>query len=258
MNATQQSLPVTGDDTLIVPTGCDGNFYPAGLVNFDLHDVVAQLGDNGVAVTPPLLTPQECAEAEAWFDDPERFRSTVVMQRYGFGRGTYRYFTDPLPELVTALRESLYPAMAGIANIWAERLKERSFPATLDELHEECARSGQHRPTPLLLHYETGDYACLHQDIYGDVVFPLQVAIMLNQPGADFTGGENIFVEQRPRSQSRGLVVKPTLGQAMVFPVRHRPFLGKQGYRRHPMRHGTNAVDSGRRTTLGIIFHNAR
>jgi hypothetical protein len=230
--------------------------WPAASI--DWERVREDLDQDGVAVTDPLLTPDQCAEAAAWFDDPDRFRSTVIMQRYGFGRGTYKYFRNPLPDLVAHLRESLYPPLVAIANNWAARLRDRTFPDDLAALHAECAAQGQSRPTPLLLHYEAGDYACLHQDLYGDVVFPLQVTILLRSPGTDFTGGENIFVEQRPRQQSRGVVLTPTLGQAMVFPVRHRPFLGSHGYRRHPMRHGTNAVRSGRRTTLGIIFHDAR
>ncbi|MFD9605621.1 2OG-Fe(II) oxygenase [Streptomyces sp. NPDC059970] len=156
------------------------------------------------------------------------------------------------------MRESLYPPMAWMANQWAPMLGERTFPDTLAELTEECAANGQNRPTPLILTYGEGDYACLHQDIYGDIVFPLQIAIMLNRPGEDFTGGENVFVEQRPRFQSKAVVVKPELGQGMIFPVRHRPVRGKNGYRRHPVRHGTGTVESGRRNTLGLIFHNAR
>jgi uncharacterized protein len=234
-----------------------GTAFPA-LTELDWHDALTELDTDGVAVTPPLLSAAHCRQVIDWFADEHRFRSTVVMQRYGFGRGTYRYFADPLPELVAELREALYPPLAAIANRWAEQLGERVFPPTLAELHAECARNGQHRPTPLILHYGPGDYACLHQDIYGEVVFPLQAAIMLNSPGADFTGGENVFVEQRPRSQSRALVVKPALGQGMIFPVRHRPVRGKQGYRRHPMRHGTNTVETGERNTLGLIFHNAR
>lgn len=139
--------------------------------------------------------------------------------------------------------------MAWMANQWAPQLGERTFPGTLDELIDECADNGQKRPTPLILQYGKGDYACLHQDIYGDVVFPLQIAVMLNRPGEDFTGGENVFVEQRPRFQSRAMVVKPRLGQAMIFPVRHRPIRGKNGFRRHAVRHGTNAVESGQRNT---------
>ncbi|MFE4679984.1 2OG-Fe(II) oxygenase [Streptomyces sp. NPDC056721] len=222
-------------------------------------DLYGQLNDEGVAVTPPLLSREQCQEIIDTFEEPGLFRSTVVMQRHQFGRGTYKYYADPAAvPLVQTLRERLYPPMAWIANQWAPQLGERTFPGTLDELIDECADNGQKRPTPLILQYGEGDYACLHQDIYGDIVFPLQIAVMLNQPGEDFTGGENVFVEQRPRFQSRAMVVKPRLGQGMIFPVRHRPVRGKNGFRRHPMRHGTNAVESGHRNTLGLIFHNAR
>jgi hypothetical protein len=218
----------------------------------------ASLDSAGIALTPPLLSEAECQEVRGWLDDTKRFRSTVVMQRYGFGRGTYRYLADPLPDLVRKLREELYPPLARIANAWAVMLKERQFPAEHRELVAECAAAGQHKPTPLILHYGPGDHANLHQDLYGDVVFTLQVAIMLSKPGEEFEGGESVFVEQRPRSQSRAIVARPAQGQGIVFPVRDRPVLGSRGYRRHAMRHGTGDVTRGRRTVLGVIFHNAR
>ncbi|MFF7468278.1 2OG-Fe(II) oxygenase [Streptomyces sp. NPDC008092] len=225
----------------------------------DWGQLYARLNEEGVALTPPLLTRAQCQEIIDTFDEPALFRSTVVMQRHQFGRGTYRYYADPAAvPLVQTLRERLYPPLAWMADQWAPQLDERTFPHSLDELLAECAANGQHRSTPLILQYGPGDYACLHQDVYGDIVFPLQIAIMLNQPGEDFTGGENVFVEQRPRFQSRAMVVRPRLGQGMIFPVRHRPVRGRNGFRRHPMRHGTNAVETGRRTTLGLIFHNAR
>ncbi|MFD8705569.1 2OG-Fe(II) oxygenase [Kitasatospora sp. NPDC059648] len=230
-----------------------------GLGALDWHQLYAQLNEEGVALTPPLLSRAQCQEIIDTFEEPGLFRSTVVMQRHQFGRGTYKYYADPATvPLVQTLRERLYPPMAWMANQWAPQLGERTFPLSLEELLAECADHGQRRSTPLLLQYGPGDYACLHQDIYGDIVFPLQIAVMLNQPGEDFTGGENVFVEQRPRLQSRAIVVKPGLGQGMIFPVRHRLFRDGNGFRRHPMRHGTNAVESGRRTTLGLIFHNAR
>jgi len=224
----------------------------------DWAAVRAGLESDGIALTPPLLSEAQCREARAWFDDLERFRSTVVMQRYVFCRGTYRYFSDPLPDLVRELRERLYPPLAGIANEWAAMLGERRFPVTHRELAEECAAAGQAKPTPLLLHYGPGDHANLHQDLYGDIVFPLQVAIMLSKPGEEFEGGESVFVEQRPRSQSRAIIARPAQGQGIVFPVRHRPVRGSHGYRRHAMRHGTGDITRGNRTVLGIIFHNAR
>jgi hypothetical protein len=218
----------------------------------------ASLESEGIALTPPLLSEAECQEVRSWFDDAGRFRSTVVMQRYGFGHGTYRYLADPLPGLVRELREQLYPPLAGIANAWADMLGQRRFPVTHPELAAECAAAGQSKPTPLVLHYGPGDHANLHQDLYGDIVFPLQVAIMLSRPGEEFEGGESVFVEQRPRSQSRAIIARPAQGQGIVFPVRHRPVPGSHGYRRHAMRHGTGDVTRGSRTVLGIIFHNAR
>lgn len=218
----------------------------------------SSLEGDGIALTPPLLDEAECQEVRGWFGQPERFRSTVVMQRYGFGRGTYRYFADPLPGLVRELREELYPPLAGIANAWAVMLNELKFPAEHSDLAAECAATGQIKPTPLILHYGPGDHANLHQDLYGDVVFPLQIAIMLSKPGEEFEGGESVFVEQRPRSQSRAIIARPAQGQGIVFPVHHRPVLGSRGYRRHAMRHGTGDVTRGQRTVLGVIFHNAR
>ncbi|MDG9681330.1 2OG-Fe(II) oxygenase [Streptomyces sp. DH18] len=258
--SVSQPLPLFDDDSQTdeVPRAAFSSELPA-LHGLDWTAVSAQLNEDGVAVTPPLLSREQCQEIIGTYEDPALFRSTVVMQRHQFGRGTYKYYADPAAvPLVRALREQLYPPLAWMANQWAQQLDERTFPGTLDELIAECADNGQTRPTPLILRYGKGDYACLHQDVYGDIVFPLQITVMLNQPGEDFTGGENVFVEQRPRSQSRAMVVKPRLGQAMIFPVRHRPVRGEYGFRRHPMRHGTNAVESGRRNTLGVIFHNAR
>jgi uncharacterized protein len=211
----------------------------------------------GYAVTPPLLDDARSAELIDLFDADERFRSTVVMSRHAFGEGTYRYFAEPLPAVVQQLRVELYPPLARIANAWADDLGERAFPGTLDELLGVCAAAGQHKPTPLVLCYEAGGYNCLHQDVYGDVTFPLQVTIMLSTPGADFTGGENVFVEQRPRAQSRAGVVNLERGQAVIFATRHRPVPGARGPKRVAMRHGVSTVHSGRRLALGIIFHNA-
>jgi hypothetical protein len=213
---------------------------------------------DGVATTPPLLSPEQCAEVTAMFDEHERFRSTVVMARHAFGEGSYRYFADPLPPLVQTLREHLYPPLAAIANRWAALLGERTFPTRLDDLLAECAALGQHRPTPLVLRYGPGGYNCLHQDVYGDLTFPLQFLVMLSRPDEDFTGGESVFVEQRPRQQSRPVVVRPRQGEAVIFPVRNRPKRGSRGHHRVQMRHGVSAVHSGNRHVLGIIFHNAR
>ncbi len=217
-----------------------------------------QLNGYGYAMTPPVLSPEQCAEVAEMFDDDTRFRGTVIMARHAYGEGSYRYFADPLPPLVQTLRESCYPALAAIANRWAQRLGERSFPEMLDGLLAECAVLGQHRPTPLVLRYGPGGYNCLHQDVYGDLTFPLQLLVMLSRPDEDFTGGESVFVEQRPRQQSRPMVVRPGQGQAVIFPVRHRPKRGTRGDHRVQVRHGVSAVHTGERYVLGIIFHNAR
>lgn len=217
-----------------------------------------ELDGSGIAVTPPLLSPELCAELAGLYERDELFRSTIVMSRHAFGEGSYRYFADPLPSPVRDLRERLYPPLARIANRWAGRLGETTFPEELGALHERCAAAGQRRPTPLLLRYGPGGYNCLHQDVYGEVTFPLQVAFMLSVPDQDFTGGESVFVEQRPRQQSRPVVARPGPGQGLVFPVRHRPVPGARGFRRVAMRHGVSEVRSGRRHVLGVIFHNAR
>jgi len=211
----------------------------------------------GFAVTPPLLDEEQCRELSELFEVDDAFRSTIVMSRHAFGEGTYRYFTDPLPAVVQQLRVELYGPLAQIANRWAADLGTKPFPDTLDGLVDVCAAAGQHRPTPLLLRYWANGYNCLHQDLYGEVAFPLQVTIMLSVPDEDFTGGENVLVEQRPRAQSRPVVARLERGQALLFPTRDRPVPGKRGPKRVAMRHGVSTVHSGERTTLGIIFHNA-
>lgn len=227
------------------------------LDRIDWTELRQRLDENGVAVTPPLLTPEQCAETAALFDDDARFRSTVVMARHSFGIGSYRYFADPLPPLVQELRSRVYPQLARVANGWAEILGERPFPDNLDGLLTQCADAGQHRPTPLVLRYGPTGFNCLHQDVYGELVFPLQFLVMLGRPDVDFTGGESVFVEQRPRQQSRPMVLRPQQGQAVVFPVRQRPRRGSRGYHRVQLRHGVSEVHTGERNVLGIIFHNA-
>jgi hypothetical protein len=229
-----------------------------GLDRLDWTDLERRLDADGFAVTPPLLGPEQCAEVRAMFDEDERFRSTVVMARHAFGEGRYRYFADPLPPLVQALRTQLYPPIARVANSWAQRLGEFTYPEALDGLLAECAAQGQTQPTPLLLRYGPTGYNCLHQDVYGDLTFPLQFLVMLSEPDEDFTGGESVFVEQRPRQQSRPMVARPHQGQAVIFTVHHRPRLGTRGYHRVQMRHGVSAVHTGQRDVLGVIFHNAR
>ena len=244
----------------MAPISTDAELGTSGL-HLDALDWPAlsdRLNTDGVAVTPPLLDPERCDEVTAMFDEHDRFRSTIQMARHSFGEGSYRYFTDPLPPLVQTLRTALYPPLAAVANEWARRLGEDTFPETLDGLLGECARRGQTKPTPLVLRYGESGYNCLHQDVYGDLTFPLQFLVMLSRPDVDFTGGESVFVEQRPRQQSRPIVLRPGQGQAVIFPVRNRPRRGTRGDHRVQMRHGVSAVHSGDRHVLGIIFHNAR
>ncbi|OSY40778.1 MULTISPECIES: 2OG-Fe(II) oxygenase [Pseudonocardia] len=241
-------------------TPADAGAAPAGphLHALDWSRLAAALNADGAAMTPPLLEPVQCDEITAMFDEDDRFRSTVRMARHSFGEGSYRYFADPLPELVQTLRTELYPPLARIANDWARRLGEDGWPETLESLLDACAARGQTKPTPLVLRYGPSGYNCLHQDVYGDLTFPLQFLVMLSRPDVDFTGGESVFVEQRPRRQSRPMVLRPGQGQAVIFPVRNRPCRGTRGEHRVQMRHGVSAVHSGNRTVLGIIFHNAR
>ncbi|HEY6562175.1 MAG TPA: 2OG-Fe(II) oxygenase [Polyangiaceae bacterium] len=217
-----------------------------------------QLDARGFAHSSGLLSAAECRALSALYPDAARFRSKIIMERHGFGRGEYQYFGEPLPPLVQSLRESLYAELAPIASSWAEQLKsDQRFPETLAEFREQCRAQSQVRPTPLLLRYGPGDYNCLHQDLYGDIVFPLQVAVLLNEPGEEFTGGEFVLTEQRPRMQSRVHVVPLRRGDAVVFAVRERPVAGKRGFHRVNMRHGVSPLASGARLTLGVIFHDA-
>jgi uncharacterized protein len=216
------------------------------------------LDELGYATVPGLVAPDECLALAARWDDPRAFRKRVVMQQHGFGRGEYRYFDDPLPPAVQGLRAALYRRLAPIANRWRAQLRSPSeFPATLEAYLEKCHAAGQTRPTPLLLRYEAGDFNCLHQDLYGEQVFPLQATVLLSEPGRDFTGGEFLLVEQRPRAQSRGEVVPLARGDAVIFAVRERPRPGARGFHRVQMRHGVSRIRSGLRVTLGIIFHDA-
>jgi uncharacterized protein len=216
------------------------------------------LGTQGAATTGPLLTAGECAALAAGYAAETGFRSRIVMAQHGFGRGEYKYFADPLPPLVAALRTGLYPHLVPVANGWNAALGQpRRFPADLPAFTAECHAVGQTRPTPLLLRYGPGDYNCLHQDLYGDTVFPLQVAILLSAPGHDFTGGEFVLTEQRPRMQSRAEVVPLAQGEAVVFAVHHRPVQGGRGVYRVMLRHGVSRIRTGERFTLGVIFHDA-
>jgi len=222
------------------------------------RDALAALDERGHAVLPGLLSPAECRSLVALYDERDAFRSRVVMARHNFGSGEYKYFRYPLPPVVATLREALYPRLAPQADAWHERLRlAPRFPARLSEYLDLCHGAGQQRPTPLILRYGTGDYNCLHQDLYGDLVFPLQATVLLSAPGRDFTGGEFLLVEQRPRMQSKGQVVPLAQGDAVIFAVSHRPVKGARGYYRATMRHGVSSLHSGERFTLGVIFHDA-
>jgi hypothetical protein len=225
----------------------------------DWDRITDDLASEGSAVLDKLLSPEECREIASLYPEDERFRSRIVMSRHGFGRGEYKYFAYPLPDLIEGFRTALYPRLAPIANHWNELMRiDVRYPEKHADFLDLCHKAGQTRPTPLLLQYEAGDYNCLHQDLYGDLAFPLQVAILLSEPGRDHTGGEFVLTEQRPRMQSRAEVAPLRQGDGLIFPVHHRPVQGTRGSYRVNMRHGVSRVRSGRRHTLGIIFHDAK
>ncbi|QWP77329.1 2OG-Fe(II) oxygenase [Lysobacter sp. K5869] len=229
------------------------------IAGYDWDALGAALDAQGWAVLPNLLSARQCAALADAYGEDERYRSRVVMQRHGFGRGEYRYYRYPLPPMVQALREGLYPRLAPVAARWGAALGESGeYPDSLDAFLARCHAAGQPRPTPLLLRYAEGDYNCLHQDVYGEHVFPLQTAILLSQPGRDFEGGEFVLTEQRPRMQSRAQVVPLRQGDAVAFAVRHRPHRGARGFYRVHLRHGVSALRAGTRHTLGVIFHDAQ
>ena len=218
------------------------------------------LSQRGYAVTAQILLPEECVSLVAMYADEARFRSRIVMERYRFGVGDYKYFGNPLPETIASLRTAAYPHLASVANEWAESLGEKSprFPAEHAAFLKTCHKAGQTKPTPLLLHYEVGGYNCLHQDIYGEVAFPLQMVFLLGQQDCDWEGGEFLLVERQPRAQSKAEVVHANQGQAIIFTTRHRPVRGTRGYYRVNMKHGVSRIHRGTRYTLGIIFHDAK
>jgi hypothetical protein len=228
------------------------------LDDIDWPAVAAELDAQGAARLGPLLAPAECRMLAGLYAEAARFRSRVVMARHGFGRGEYQYFAHPLPDEVRALRSALYPRLVPVANRWHEAMGlPVRFPAEHGEFLARCHAAGQAKPTPLLLRYGPDDYNCLHQDLYGEHVFPLQVVVLLSAPGEDFTGGELVLTEQRPRMQSRAEVVPLAQGEAAVFAVAQRPVQGSRGSYRVTMRHGVSRVRSGERHTLGIIFHDS-
>ena len=228
------------------------------LASFDWPQVERDLDAQGSALLPGLLTPDECAAISGLYGREDGFRSRVVMSRHGFGRGEYRYFAYPLPALVGGLRTRLYPRLVPIANRWNEAMGIAArYPDDHAAFLARCHAAGQQRPTPLLLQYGPGDYNCLHQDLYGEHVFPLQLAVLLSEPGRDFTGGEFVLTEQRPRMQSRAEVAPLRQGDGLIFAVHHRPVRGTRGSYRVVMRHGLSQLRSGQRHTLGVIFHDA-
>lgn len=222
------------------------------------RDLAASLEARGYATTGRLLDAATCRRLAEMYDESDGFRSRVVMARHNFGRGEYKYFDYPLPPIVAELRQAFYPVLVPIANGWQEALGSKlRYPARLDEYTARCHDAGQNRPTPLLLRYGVDDYNCLHQDLYGPLLFPLQVAILLSCPERDFAGGEFLLVEQRPRAQSRAEVVPLAQGEAVIFAVNDRPVRGTRGFHRCKMRHGVSRIRAGHRVTLGIIFHDA-
>jgi hypothetical protein len=225
----------------------------------DWTNIASELEAHGCATTPVLLSPRECTTLADLYATDAPFRSKVVMARHGFGRGEYKYFAYPLPDVIATLREALYPPLAEIANRWNEAMGIAvRYPPTHAGFLARCHQAGQTRPTPLLLQYGEGDYNCLHQDLYGEHVFPLQLTVLLSRPGEDFSGGEFVLTERRPRMQSRAEVVSLKQGEAVIFPVHHRPVRGTRGSYRVNMRHGVSRLRSGRRHTFGIIFHDAK
>lgn len=221
--------------------------------------IESELQQNGCAVLGRILTKSECSEVVGMYDSDSAFRSRVIMARHGFGKGEYKYFKYPLPPMISRLRSDLYPHLARIANVWERSLRgQREFPSNHDAYLRQCHKAGQNLPTPLILKYAEGDYNCLHRDLYGEMVFPLQVTVLLSTAGIDFTGGDFVLVEQRPRMQSRVEVVPLQQGEAVVFAVNQRPVTGSRGTYRVAMRHGVSRVRSGQRFTLGVIFHDAK
>ena len=244
-------------DTIIRPV--PSSDVVARLNAIDWTRAETDLDAQGCAVLEGLLTPGQCRALASLYPDDARFRSRIVMGRHGFGRGEYKYFSHPLPELISALRPALYARLYGIANRWNEAMGiDIRYPERHEAFLKRCHDAGQSRPTPLLLQYEAGDYNCLHQDLYGEHVFPLQVAVLLSEPGRDFEGGEFVLTEQRPRMQSRAEVVALRQGDAVAFAVHHRPVQGTRGTYRVNMRHGVSRLRSGRRHTVGVIFHDAK
>jgi hypothetical protein len=242
----------------LLPSDVEASPIAARVAVQDWRAVHEELDAVGVARVPGLLSADECTTLASLYDDATHFRSHVIMQRHGFGRGEYKYYRHPLPDAITALRSALYPQLAPLANSWNERLGDAArFPGTHQEFLDRCHAAGQTRPTPLLLKYGAGDFNALHQDLYGAHVFPFQVVFLLSQPGVDFDGGEFVLTEQRPRMQSRAEVVPLARGDAAIFAVHHRPVQGTRGTYRVTLRHGVSRIRRGTRFATGVIFHDA-
>ena len=253
MNGAIRALPHSGRQ------GAAALQVAGRVAGLDWTAISRALDDLGSSLTGPVLGPPECKRIAELYGDDRRFRSTIDMARYRFGQGQYRYFGRPLPELVAELRAAFWPHLLLIARAWARRLGQPApWPDSLDGWLEQCHETGQTRPTPLLLRYGPGDWNALHRDLYGELVFPLQVVIGLDRPGVDYTGGEFITLEQRPRAQSRGTTSAIAQGQGLVFTTRDRPVPSRRGWSAAPMRHGVSVLRSGRRHTLGLVFHDAR
>ncbi|MGH1145878.1 prolyl 4-hydroxylase subunit alpha [Bacillus pseudomycoides] len=229
------------------------------IFSLDWNSLQQMLDEQGYAAIPALLDVKQCNEIIDTYEEKGLFRSTVNMARYRFGVGEYKYYQAPLPDLLQQLREGLYPELAKTANRWLEQLnRSPEYPETLEMFRDQCHQAGQNRPTPLILKYEAGGYNCLHQDLYGDISFPFQVVFTLNQRNEDYTGGEFLLIEQRPRAQSRGHVITLNRGEGLIFSTQYRPVLGTRGYYRVALRHGVSTVSSGMRYSLGVIFHDAK
>jgi uncharacterized protein len=258
-NAPPAPLPPKPDSRPGSGTPALGRIDTVRLETLDWQRIAQDLDDHGNAVIESVLDASDCRAIADWYANDVLFRSRVVMASHGFGRGEYRYFAYPLPELVATVRTAFYPHLAPLANRWNESLRiAMRYPPTLAQFLARCHEAGQRRPTPLMLRYGAGDYNCLHQDLYGEWVFPLQMTILLSQPGEDFTGGEFVITEQRPRMQSRPEVVPLRRGDAVIFAVHHRPVTGRRGVNRVNLRHGVSRVRSGQRHTLGVIFHDGK
>jgi uncharacterized protein len=252
------SMSETDTIEMRTPQAVAKTSIPERVAALDWKTIALDLDAHGCAAIGPLLTPQECEEIAEMYAADEPFRSRVVMARHGFGQGEYKYFAHPLPLIVAALRAAFYPPLSQVANRWDEMMGSKAtYPQDHAAYLNRCHKAGQTKPTPLLLQYGAGDFNCLHQDIYGENVFPLQATFLLSRPGTDFTGGEFVLTEQRPRMQSRAEVVPLRQGEGVIFAVRHRPVRGARGIYRVNMRHGVSRIRSGRRHTLGVIFHDA-